>query len=335
MSDSPRDVGVLLKQEREQKGIALDVVHEATKIPLDALKAIEEGYKVRTLTAFYYKSFVKIYAQYLGLDANFIVTLIPTHHPKPAAPVAAPRPGAVKAVAPSAAGAHRVEGVRSRSWNLLQHPIVLKKKKKVFKAVFFIVLALLVAALVFFAVRKVSSTGMFNRPAQTGPKPVPKMAVKKVVKPEMPRAETLKAEPVKVAAPKAREGKPSVAPQVAIVATKAAVSPGTSVSSAVEAKVPSKPAEAAVQPPKRVSITVRAQTSTWIHVRADGVSVFQGHLKKGTASTWHGVKKIELSAKDIAALEFEVNGRNVGKLARRDLKAKKVVVTPEGLNVEK
>ena len=90
-----------------------------------------------------------------------------------------------------------------------------------------------------------------------------------------------------------------------------------------------------VKPAKRVSITVRAQTSTWINVRADGVGVFQGHLKKGTASSWHGVKKIELSAKDIGALEFEVNGRNIGKLARRDLKAKKVIVTPEGLNVEK
>ena len=317
MSDSPRDVGVLLKQEREKKGIALDVVHEATKIPLDALKAIEEGYKVRTLTAFYYKSFVKIYAHYLGLDANFILTLIPTHHPKTVLPPVPLRPGA-SSVPASGAGAHRVEGVRSRSWNLLSHPIVLKKKKKVFKAVMMIALALLSLALVVFVVRKVSSMIAVNRTAMdAAPKPAPKvLVVKKPVKVQKPveaRSETARPEAVKAE------------PRAALPA-----------SSEIKVKAEPKVAEeAAVKPVKRVSITVRAETSTWINVRADGVGVFQGHLKKGTASSWHGVKKIELSAKDIGALEFEVNGRNIGKLARRDLKAKKVVVTPEGLNVEK
>ena len=58
----------LLKQTREAKGLTLDIVHEATKIPMDALKAIEEGYSVRILTPFYYRGFLKIYAEFLGLD---------------------------------------------------------------------------------------------------------------------------------------------------------------------------------------------------------------------------------------------------------------------------
>lgn len=304
MSDSPRDVGVLLKQEREKKGIALDVVHEVTKIPLDALKAIEEGYKVRTLTAFYYKSFVKIYAQYLGLDANFIVTLIPTHHPKELPQASSLRPGSRKASSASGAGAHRVEGVRARSWNLLAHPIVLKKKKKVFKAVMIVVLVCLgVAAVV--ALAHQFSRGSVERPVPAASRPVLNKSVKKVAKEQRPELSKVKA-----AVPVAK------VPAVKTVAPKGS---------------PDNKSRAV----KRVSITVRAQTSTWISVRADGAGVFQGHLKKGTASTWRGEKKIELSAKDIGALEFEVNGRNVGKLARRDLKAKKVVVTPEGLNVEK
>jgi len=303
MSDSPKDVGVLLKQERERKGILLEVVHEATKIPLDSLKAIEEGYKVRTLTAFYYKSFVKIYAQYLGLDANAVVAMIPTHHPKPAAPASPFRPGA--AVTPaSGAGAHRVEGVRSRSWNLLSHPIVLKKKKKIFKAVLIAALLLLAVAVIVFAVRKIS----VSRPAAR-PSAVKAVKVQKPVeaeKAEAPKVQSQKASSSKTAAVSAAKGE-----QKALVQ------------------------EDDLKPLKRVSITVRAQTSTWIQVRSDGVSVFQGNLKKGTAATWQGLKKIELSAKNIGALEFEVNGRNLGKLARRDLKAKKIVVTPEGLNVEK
>ncbi len=65
--------GKMLKQAREAKGISLISVHEATKIPMDSLKAIEEGYKVRTLTDFYYRSFTKLYARYLGVDLSLLV----------------------------------------------------------------------------------------------------------------------------------------------------------------------------------------------------------------------------------------------------------------------
>ena len=70
-SSTPK--GSLLKKERESKNISLDTVQEATKIPLDVLKAIEEGYTIRTLSLFYLKGFVKMYAQYLGVDPDKIL----------------------------------------------------------------------------------------------------------------------------------------------------------------------------------------------------------------------------------------------------------------------
>ena len=54
--------GKLLKKAREERGLSIDAIHEGTKIPLDVLRAIEEGYTVRTLTPFYLKGFYKIYA---------------------------------------------------------------------------------------------------------------------------------------------------------------------------------------------------------------------------------------------------------------------------------
>jgi len=65
--------GLLLKSVREEKGISLETVHEATKVPLDVLRAIEEGYTVRTLSEFYYRSFVKIYANYLDIDVTKVI----------------------------------------------------------------------------------------------------------------------------------------------------------------------------------------------------------------------------------------------------------------------
>src|SRR6185503_5664376 len=65
--------GAILKRIREERGLSVEVVHEATKIPMDSLRAIEEGYTVRTLSEFYYRSFVKIYANYLEIDINSVL----------------------------------------------------------------------------------------------------------------------------------------------------------------------------------------------------------------------------------------------------------------------
>ena len=64
--------GTLLKSTREARGISLRVVHEATKIPMDVLRAIEEGYTVRTLAPFYLQGFIKMYAEYLKINVRDI-----------------------------------------------------------------------------------------------------------------------------------------------------------------------------------------------------------------------------------------------------------------------
>ena len=69
-TDSNSSKPSILKNTREAKGLTLEIVHEATKIPMDALRAIEEGYSVRILSPFYYRGFIKIYAEFLGLDVG-------------------------------------------------------------------------------------------------------------------------------------------------------------------------------------------------------------------------------------------------------------------------
>jgi len=70
---SKKRKGLILKEAREAKGIDLMTVHEVTKIPMDVLRAIEEDYQVRTLSSFYVKGFMKMYAQYLGIDVCEII----------------------------------------------------------------------------------------------------------------------------------------------------------------------------------------------------------------------------------------------------------------------
>ncbi len=66
-------VGDVFKKARHDQSISLDMVHDETKIPMDALKAIEEGYTIRTLSPFYRKSFIKIYANYVNIDVKDVL----------------------------------------------------------------------------------------------------------------------------------------------------------------------------------------------------------------------------------------------------------------------
>ncbi|MBI5415197.1 MAG: DUF4115 domain-containing protein [Candidatus Omnitrophica bacterium] len=106
-------------------------------------------------------------------------------------------------------------------------------------------------------------------------------------------------------------------------------------------KPPSQPAYAAAQPAvsaprevqKDIILTVRARKDSWLRVEADGVVVFQSSLVYGKSESWIASEKIEISGKNMQQLEFELNGKLLGALSRRDRNAKKVVITREGLSV--
>ena len=71
--ETSKSGGSILKEKRQATGLSLETVHESTKIPLDVLRAIEEGYTVRNLSPFYYKGFLKIYAGYLNVDLSEVI----------------------------------------------------------------------------------------------------------------------------------------------------------------------------------------------------------------------------------------------------------------------
>lgn len=63
-------IGETLKDAREKKSFTIDQVQKQTRIHSTVLKALEEGRCDNILTPTYVKSFLKKYAEYLGLDAR-------------------------------------------------------------------------------------------------------------------------------------------------------------------------------------------------------------------------------------------------------------------------
>lgn len=274
----------MLKDAREAKGLTLEIVHEATKIPLDALKAIEQGYSVRILTPFYYRGFIKIYAEFLGLDVDEVFKSYNIKKPEtlviPAMEKKAPVRNAGLPRRPQAPKQPRLPGA---------NPVLEKLQESVKGALAPKSLQLLLRAvgiiIVLFALVKIGGC----------------VASHLKVKP------SAKA-PVQQRVPAAAEE--SVAPPPAEMVK-------------------------AQSSDHKVRLAVRAMKSSWIQVKADGKVVFAMTMQKGTMESWSARDRIELSGKNINELELEVNGRNLGPLGSRERRAKRVLITRDGLTVKR
>jgi cytoskeleton protein RodZ len=66
-------LGNYLQSERQKKNLSIQEIAAATKVPPEALTAIESGDKKQLPVPVFAKGFVKIYSGYLGLDQNDIL----------------------------------------------------------------------------------------------------------------------------------------------------------------------------------------------------------------------------------------------------------------------
>jgi cytoskeletal protein RodZ len=327
MSDQPKDVGQVLKAEREKRAMTLEVIHEATKIPLDSLRAIEEGYKIRTLSTFYYKSFIKIYAHYLGLDPHEVLALVPGSQtaPKKAFVEEPSKPKIIPLKPVSAPKSFKLPA--ANELNLFAGPV---KKDHVKKAAV-IVGGVLAVFVVIFLISTVISSVRKHLAVQSALSPTKKKSAKTSKAKSTPAKNV---ETVNVVTP-AKGAVPAPAPAETVKRTDTVKPVKTAAAVGKPVENANSEAAQAVKTPKKATLAVRAPITVWLKVRVDGSMVYQGSLKKGNFESWSGSKKIELSGKGIAQLELEVNGKNVGKLGRPDTNAKKIIVTPEGMSIEK
>ena len=73
-----KDIGEELKAERERKGLDLKSVNEATRIPIDTLKALESSDYSIFPNPTYARSFLSQYRDHLGVDAHDFVDAFET-----------------------------------------------------------------------------------------------------------------------------------------------------------------------------------------------------------------------------------------------------------------
>ncbi len=294
-----KSMGGLLKETREAKGISLSTIHEVTKIPMDVLKAIEEGYTVHSLSSFYLKGFIKMYAQYLDVEMKpemfdqKVDEEKETHVER--------KPPVQVAVKPDDQFDSFFNKERQR-WIVL-----------IIGAVLLFVLCLRVGGCILAKARaaksSVKTSTVVDVPPSADAIPVPKPKAQKAT--SVPTAQNTAAVPevktiavTPVAAQKVKE--PEAAPQ--------AIDP---------------------EPPEnKVRVTIRARKKGWLQVKVDGMLVLQSTIREGAVESWTAEKQIEVSGRIIHELEFELNGKVLGALGRADRTARRVIITKDGLSVK-
>lgn len=289
-----KSVGMILKETRVSKDISLDDASKYTKIHLNILKSIEND-DFAALGTIYAKSFLRLYAEYLGLNKDDVVRRFQAltgdtetvRRPK-AASSRTPASGAGPFVPKIGFAGKFLRGIN-------------------FKLVFGAILALCV---VIGLVKIIKAH--HKEPVSVVKVPVVRKGVVK---------KTVVASSLKV--PKAAASPAVVAESLKSVGMKR--SPSASQTSHATA----------FRSPEKLVLVVRAKEKSWLQVKADGNIVFSNVLKKTAAETWSANDRIELWMGNAGGLELEFNGRFLGKIGRPGQILKRVVLTKSGLSIQR
>ena len=289
------DVGQLLQEARQQKGVSLEQVEEATRIRQKFLKALEEEDYTALPAEAYVKGFLRNYALYLGLDPEEVLALYEGRDVKGKA--ASAKPGFFEPMDISLA---------APSW--LTPDLVIG--------------ALLIVALLAFG-----SWAAWHYLAPTvrarllsgraTPTPLPTVTTsKEIILPPATSTATpttipttmLTAMPIEM--PTATS---TAMPTVAVVVSPTSTSTPTS--------VPTRTSVLTGTSTPRVSagveVELRIVEYSWLRVVVDGQEVFAGSLEEGTTRTWRGRESIALRCGNAGGVEATVNGEPLGLLGER------------------
>jgi cytoskeleton protein RodZ len=127
-------------------------------------------------------------------------------------------------------------------------------------------------------------------------------------------------------------------PRPAAVSAPAVKRPAPQKPRKVEVPKPPKPVlqdQGAVASASTINVGLRALEDCWIQAKVDGKMVFQNVLRKGRFEAWEAKDKVELSIGSAGGVQLELNGKVMPSLGRRGMVLKNILITRDGLKVNK
>lgn len=294
-------VGDKLRAEREKQNLTVKDIEKGTSIRALYIECIEKGDYEQLPGEVYTKGFIRNYANYLKLNATELVhEFVAERHPEKAAAAPVAQAAKVK-VAPAAPQKEQASKARETAAAAAQ-PAAAEEKKA---------------------------------PAETKAAPAPAAAPRKA--PQRPAAPARQEHKARKAAPVQRSfSAPSsdsnrgkfiiLAVVLVVVVGVAAYLLGSSSSETPAPASQQAQQQQAAEPQKTydgVEVTGKFSDDCWIEVKADGKVVYEGTLKKGDSMDWKGQENVTVRAGNAGAVEFTVNGKELGKAGKEGQVANK------------
>ena len=266
MNPVVKPISVVLKEARQSKGLSLEEAYKATKIHPKILHALEEGTTLG-LSHIYVKSYIKIYAKYLGVSHHELDRYFHS-------PVVIPKEKRIKLdISTIADKGERLHDL-AEPMPLSGYSIIVSFLKKAA-----IILGIILVLVIIF-----------------------KLLPKKEI--ALDRSNISESASLNKTA-KARQ----TAPQVA--------------------------KESFPKIGDTLRLTIFAEEDIWMQVKVDGKVVFRRILKKGSSETWQAKDGFDLWLANAGIVKLELNGKILPPIGRRGQLLKSVVITREGLTVNK
>jgi cytoskeleton protein RodZ len=291
-------IGEQLQRQRLQRGIDLEQIARETKISSRLLEAIEADQFDRLPGGVFRKSFVRQYAQALGVDESDIAAeleqLVPVEEPVEPAIRESERLQPAMPAMPTQADALDRRWLAASAGSFLS------------------VLAVIVACALLY-----SWWQNLNRPpAAADPAPISSAAPAKSAgdaKPNLPPSISDSGETVTGAAEPAA-GTPE-----------AATGPGTTAPQA-------QPGAYTPAAPGLFRVDLSATEPVWISAVVDGRRVFMGTLNASDAKILEGAQRVRIRAGNAGGLGVSLNGKPIGELGPRG-QIREIELTPQGAQV--
>jgi cytoskeleton protein RodZ len=286
-------VGKFLQQERERKKVTLEAVSQATRISAKNLEAIENDDFAFLPAPIFIRSFLKVYASYIGLNPDKVIALYET------------QTGVIGL--PPSKGLQPEKTAPRRLW-LVVLPIL--------------IIAIIGAGIYWFFSPRKAPLIVSVSPPPPPPAPVPEPAKVPAPPPETPPVKETPKEPEKTAKPepeKKPEAKVPPAPPKILTPPPspppAAPSPGPSVEEKKE---------------RRHILRVQAKEQTWVRIQADDQPEFEVLLEPQEKAVWTARRQLKITLGNAAGLDMAFNGKMVGPFGARGQVVHLQFPLPEG-----
>jgi len=289
-------IGETLRRQRIRRGLQLEQLAAQTKIGLHLLEAMEADQFDRLPGGVFTRSFLRQYAQALGLDADEVVTWLKEQFEAPAEPLPAPPPPPPSSLPQMPS----FEDVRDRL-----------RSDSSLGALAWVVIVVLVCAGVYQlwqrGVRFTSSTQTAAAPSK--PATTPQTDAKPDVAPK-PQPEASRP-----------DFRPATVAEDGSIATAAAPAP----------PVPGEPSPAReVGGALRVAFT--ATEPVWVSVKSDGTRAYSGMIDSQQSRQFDAARKMTALVGNVGGIKISLNGKPVGPFGSPG-EVRLLMFTPDGAHV--